>query len=63
MLLTHFWWSMHQVATRLDIAPLAPREVAASCLRIRLWAAREMNDPKAPEATYRARKLPRPISS
>lgn len=59
----YFEWSMHQAATRLDIAPLAPRDVAARSLRSRVCAVREVNEPKAPAAIYRARKFPRPISS
>ena len=44
------------------IALLAPREVRKSEFR-RTCIVREAKDPNTPEAMYRARKLPRPISS
>lgn len=44
------------------MAELAPSEVVAN-LPLRTLAANEAKDPKTPEAKYRAKKSPRPISS
>lgn len=60
--MTYSECSMHQAATKPAIAPLAPRDVIVSRCR-RTCDARETNDPTTPEARYRDKKLPRPISS
>lgn len=55
-------WIRPDAATMPAIAPLAPREVMKSEF-FRTWVVSDANEPSTPDARYRARKLPRPMSS